>query len=63
MDEKSSRNKKPLNQNSKQDQLDHFRISNKDKPLTRKQGLKISNDENNLKAGIRGPTFLSGEAE
>lgn len=57
MDEESSRKKKPLNQNSKQDQLDQFRVSNKDKPLTRKQGLKISNDENNLKAGIRGPTL------
>lgn len=48
--------KKDVNQ--KQQQLEAFRVSDKDKPLTTNQGLKISEDEHSLKAGERGPTLL-----
>lgn len=48
--------KKDVNQ--KQQQLEAFRVSDKDQPLTTNQGLKISEDEHSLKAGERGPTLL-----
>ncbi|MEQ6856608.1 catalase [Lysinibacillus capsici] len=48
--------KKDINQ--KQQQLEAFRVSDKDQPLTTNQGLKISEDEHSLKAGERGPTLL-----
>lgn len=44
--------------NQKQQQLEAFRVSDKDQPLTTNQGLKISEDEHSLKAGERGPTLL-----
>ncbi|MED4889100.1 catalase [Lysinibacillus fusiformis] len=48
--------KKEINQ--KQQQLEAFRVSDKNQPLTTNQGLKISEDEHSLKAGDRGPTLL-----
>ncbi|UUV24013.1 MULTISPECIES: catalase [Lysinibacillus] len=48
--------KKDVNQ--KQQQLEAFRVSDKDQPLTTNQGLKISEDEHSLKAGELGPTLL-----
>lgn len=48
--------KKDVNQ--KQQQLEAFRVSDKEQPLTTNQGLKISEDEHSLKAGERGPTLL-----
>ena|SRR5690625_2294451 len=57
MDDKSSRNQNFSKTNAKQQQLDQFRISNKGKPLTTKEGRKISNDEQTLKAGVRGPSL------
>lgn len=57
MDERTSRNEKRVNENSKQKQLDKYRIKNAGKPLTTNVGRKISNDEDQLKAGIRGPTL------
>ncbi|MFC0300839.1 catalase [Virgibacillus soli] len=57
MDKKSSRNQKPTGQNLKQAQLDQFRVQNKGKPMTTQEGKKISQDQDQLKAGIRGPTL------
>lgn len=48
--------KKDINQ--KQHQLEAFRVSDKNQPLTTNQGLKIAEDEHSLKAGNRGPTLL-----
>jgi len=48
--------KKDINQ--KQHQLEAFRVSDKNQPLTTNQGLKIAEDEHSLKAGNRGPTIL-----
>lgn len=59
MDDKSSKDKKqtdqPRAENAKQQQLDHFRIRDTGNPLTTKQNLKVSNDSETLKAGVRGP--------
>ena len=57
MDKRSSRNDKPVNQNKKQEELDQFRVQNAGKPMTTKEGRKISNDEEILKAGVRGPSL------
>ncbi|MCM3757600.1 catalase [Sporosarcina aquimarina] len=46
------------NQNAKQRQLGEYRVNNYGKPLTTNQSLKVSGDENSLKAGVRGPTLL-----
>ncbi|HEY4600025.1 MAG TPA: catalase [Cerasibacillus sp.] len=51
-------NKKKVNKNRKTEQLDQFRIKNTGHKMTTNQGLKVSNDEDSLKAGIRGPTLL-----
>src|SRR5690625_247131 len=58
MSDKSSRNEKSRLQNAKQEQLDQYRIRNAGNPMTTKQGLKVSNDEEILKAGERGPGLI-----
>jgi catalase len=45
-------------QNRKDAQLEQFRVNNYGKKMTTNQGLKVSNDEDSLKAGVRGPTLL-----
>ncbi|WP_163971839.1 catalase [Oceanobacillus halotolerans] len=57
MDDKSSRNHKHISKNAKQEQLDHYRIKNTGKPMTTKEGKKRSQDQDQLKAGVRGPTL------
>src|SRR3954465_15502854 len=52
MDERNDR------KNSKDKQLETFRVDDKGKTLTTNQGLKVSEDEFSLKAGVRGPTLL-----
>lgn len=54
--ERGSSDKKPIN--SKDEQLEQFRIDNYGKKLTTNQSVRISNDEDSLKAGIRGPTLM-----
>ena len=44
--------------NKKHEQLEHFRVDDKDKDMTTNQGLKVSEDEFSLKAGERGPTLM-----
>ncbi|WIV17565.1 catalase [Paenibacillus polygoni] len=46
------------NENKKTEQLKSFIRDNTGKPLTSNEGIKISDDENSLKAGDRGPTLL-----
>ncbi|WP_062110156.1 catalase [Bacillus niameyensis] len=58
MDEKSSRNQKPIQKNAKNEQLNEFRVKNTGKPMTTNESLKVSNDEETLKAGVRGPSLL-----
>ncbi|SHG23422.1 catalase [Ornithinibacillus halophilus] len=57
MDEKSSRNQKPVNKDIKQQQLDQYRVKNTGKPMTTMQGKKRSQDTDQLKAGVRGPSL------
>ena len=47
-----------VNERSKTEQLETFRSYDKDEKLTTNQGLRISEDEHSLKAGVRGPTLL-----
>lgn len=49
---------KNTEENSKDRQLEQFRVDDKGKKLTTNQGLKVSNDEESLKAGVRGPTLM-----
>lgn len=46
------------NGNSKQQQLESFRVEDQGQSLTTNQGLKIAEDEFSLKAGERGPTLM-----
>ncbi|MFC5465119.1 catalase [Lederbergia graminis] len=50
--------KRNVDGNSKNDQLEQFRVDDKGKALTTNQGLKMSEDEFSLKAGERGPTLM-----
>lgn len=47
-----------VDENSKDRQLEQFRVNNDGKKMTTNQGLKVSNDEESLKAGVRGPTLM-----
>lgn len=44
--------------NAKTEQLDEYRKQNTGKPLTYDSGTKVSNDQQTLRAGKRGPTLL-----
>ena len=64
MDEKSSKDSKQQKDDSKrqsedvkQQQLNQYRISNRGKPMTTMQRKKRSQDTDQLKAGIRGPSL------
>ena len=57
-DKKSNDRKMPPPTDPKQQQLNQYRIQNKGKPMTTKQDLKVSNDEEILKAGERGPALM-----
>jgi catalase len=47
-----------VNENSKNEQLEQFRVMDEGQKMTTNQGLKISEDEFSLKAGERGPTLM-----
>jgi catalase len=47
-----------MNENSKSEQLEQFRVDDQGKKLTTNQGLRVSEDEHSLKAGERGPTLM-----
>ncbi|MHA6259803.1 catalase [Sporosarcina sp. CAU 1771] len=47
-----------INENSKNEQLEKFRVNNDGTRLTTNQGLRVSNDEQSLTAGLRGPTLI-----
>lgn len=48
----------PVNENSKDEQLEQFRSGHDGEALTTNQGLRVSEDEHSLKAGVRGPTLM-----
>ncbi|MBP2076671.1 catalase [Oceanobacillus polygoni] len=47
-----------INENSKQEQLEQFRVDDANQKMTTNQGLKVSEDELSLTAGERGPTLM-----
>ncbi|MCK1994686.1 catalase [Peribacillus muralis] len=47
-----------INEQSKNRQLDQYRVDDTGKKMTTNQGLRISEDEHSLKAGTRGPTLM-----
>ena len=57
MNNRSQGNENDFPKNKKQEQLDQYRRVNEGKPMTTNDGKKISNDQDQLKAGIRGPTL------
>ncbi|MBP2242927.1 catalase [Cytobacillus eiseniae] len=57
-DKSNSENRKPVDGNSKNEQLDQYRVKNTGEPMTTNQGRKISNDSEILTAGERGPGLL-----
>lgn len=54
----SSENQKRVNANSKNKQLEKFRVRNAGHPLTTNQSRKVSDDERILTAGDRGPGVM-----
>lgn len=48
----------PVNESSKDKQLEQYRSGHDGKALTTNQGLRVSEDEHSLKAGVRGPTLM-----
>jgi catalase len=44
--------------NKKDEQLEQFRVDDRNQKMTTNQGVKVSEDEFSLKAGLRGPTLL-----
>ncbi len=51
-------NNKKIDGNSKNEQLEQFRIQNAGKKITTNEGLKVANNEATLKAGPRGPILM-----
>ncbi|WP_145838537.1 catalase, partial [Bacillus paralicheniformis] len=47
-----------VNEHSKDQQLEQYRSDNRGKKMTTNQGLRVSEDEHSLKAGVRGPTLM-----
>lgn len=47
-----------MGKNKKDEQLEQFRVDDRNKKMTTNQGLKVSEDEFSLKAGLRGPTLM-----
>lgn len=50
--------KENINEKSKQNQLENFKVDDMNQDMTTNQGLKISEDELSLTAGERGPTLM-----
>ncbi|MDN5386904.1 catalase [Bacillus sp. LB7] len=50
--------RRKVNEHSKDQQLEQYRSDNRGKKMTTNQGLRVSEDEHSLKAGVRGPTLM-----
>ncbi|PMR82282.1 catalase HPII [Halomonas urumqiensis] len=48
----------PLGTNTTNESLDRVRVDASDQPLTTNQGVSIGDNQNTLKAGLRGPSLL-----
>lgn len=52
------KNQTGVNEQTKNDQLAIFTVNHDQHPLTTDQGLRVSNTDDSLKAGLRGPTLM-----
>jgi catalase len=50
--------REPINEQSKNKQLEQFTVNNDGEKLTTNQGVRVTDDEHSLKAGSRGPTLM-----
>ncbi|WP_068775715.1 catalase [Paenibacillus sp. FJAT-26967] len=50
--------REPVNEQSKDKQLEQFRVDDTGQKMTTNHGLRVSEDEHSLKAGVRGPTLM-----
>jgi putative intracellular protease/amidase len=50
--------REPINEQSKNKQLEQFTVNNDGEKLTTNQGIRVTDDEHSLKAGSRGPTLM-----
>ena len=55
---KAGRGAPPLSFNPGNGSLDRVRVDSSERPLTTNQGVAISDNQNSLKAGLRGPSLL-----
>jgi catalase len=55
---KNDNQQKPINESSKDKQLEQFRVDSSGEKLTTNQGVRVTEDEHSLKAGERGPTLM-----
>ncbi|WP_170006545.1 catalase [Bacillus fonticola] len=58
MDNGKQQNKSTPQKNSKDEQLENFRSNHGGEKLTTDQGVRVSNTDDSLKAGDRGPTLM-----
>jgi len=58
MDKTQNNDGNCVNEQSKDEQLEGFRIEHKQDRLTTNQGVKVSGTDDSLKAGVRGPTLM-----
>lgn len=58
VDKSSENDRQIVAGNSKDRQLEQYRVDNFGTKMTTNQALKVSNDEESLKAGVRGPTLM-----
>lgn len=47
-----------MEENKKLQQLKQYKVNDNEQPMTTNQGLKITDDEHSLTAGLRGPTLI-----
>ena len=47
-----------VNEQSKKEQLEQYRVDDHGQKLTTNHGLRVTEDEHSLKAGVRGPTLM-----
>lgn len=52
------KNQTGVNEQTKNEQLAIFTVKHDQQPLTTDQGLRVSNTDDSLKAGLRGPTLM-----
>ncbi|EEG76297.1 catalase [Dethiobacter alkaliphilus] len=58
MNNEQNQSNTPLNEHSKNSQLETFRVDHSNNNLTTNQAVQVANTDDSLKAGTRGPTLM-----